>query len=149
MPPPTSYSSVERISPRSISDAFAVVPPMSKVMMLACPARPPKRAAPTTPAAGPLSTTMAGFLITCSTSIVPPLDCIITSGASNPCCTRRCCRERRYVVTSGPTYAFTTVVLVRSYSRISGNTSLDIETKHSGSAAENRSPMRRSCRGFT
>ena len=62
-----------------MSDAFAVVPPMSRVMTLSNPARAAKCRAPMTPAAGPHSTMRAGFSATASASRMPPLDCITIS----------------------------------------------------------------------
>ena len=53
MPPPTSYSA-DRVSwPSSISEVFAVVPPMSSVMTFGSPSRRLTSRAPVTPAAGP------------------------------------------------------------------------------------------------
>ena len=53
MPPPTEYSRVRVYSPFSMSEALAVVPPMSKLMAFSTPERRTTARAPTTPAAGP------------------------------------------------------------------------------------------------
>ena len=50
---PTSYSWLRESAPSSISDAFAVVPPMSKLITFSCPSARASAAAATTPAAGP------------------------------------------------------------------------------------------------
>ena len=84
MPPPTSYSSVRDNRPPSMSEALAVVPPMSRVMMFSQPIRLPTWAAPMTPAAGPHSTISAGLDIAVAASIMPPLDCIIMSRPGIP-----------------------------------------------------------------
>ena len=84
IPPPTSYSSAKVTRPCSMSEAFAVVPPMSSVIALSNPARAAKCRAPTTPAAGPHSTMRAGFSATASASRMPPLDCITISRPPMP-----------------------------------------------------------------
>ncbi len=60
MPPPTWYSAARVTWPPSISDAFAVVPPMSKLIRWVSPMRPASAWAPITPAAGPDSMTLTG-----------------------------------------------------------------------------------------
>ena len=73
-PPPTSYSAVTVISPPAIRLAFAVVPPMSNEIKFAIPSCAPASCAATTPAAGPLSTAIAGMRSASATSNMPPLD---------------------------------------------------------------------------
>src|SRR6185436_12810536 len=73
-PPPTSYSAVVLISPRSMRLALAVVPPMSKEMMFSSPRWRPTSAAAITPAAGPDSTAIAGMLRPSLTPKTPPLE---------------------------------------------------------------------------
>ena len=51
-PPPTSYSADSAIAPRSMIDAFAVVPPMSKLTRFSSPVARPAAAAAIAPAAG-------------------------------------------------------------------------------------------------
>ena len=51
--PPTSYSRPREMAPFSISDAFAVVPPMSNAIAFSIPSRLAMPRAATTPAAGP------------------------------------------------------------------------------------------------
>ena len=58
--PPTSYSRPRETAPLSISDAFAVVPPMSKAIAFAYPSRRAIPSAATTPAAGPDSRASTG-----------------------------------------------------------------------------------------
>ena len=50
---PTSYSRLRETRPSSISDAFAVVPPMSKAIAFSIPSACASASAATTPAAGP------------------------------------------------------------------------------------------------
>ena len=58
--PPTSYSRPREMAPSSISDAFAVVPPMSNASRLSMPSCCPMPRAATTPAAGPDSSAKTG-----------------------------------------------------------------------------------------
>ena len=84
MPPPTEYSRVRVYSPRSMREALAVVPPMSKLIRSA---RPDCRAiarAPTTPAAGPDSTMLTGFAAASAAGVRPPFDCMMSRGARTP-----------------------------------------------------------------
>ena len=84
-PPPTSYSAVSAISPPTITLAFAVVPPMSKLIRFGRPSCRPARAAAITPAAGPDSTTIAGMRRAWVTSRTPPEEPMTCSfGNPNP-----------------------------------------------------------------
>ena len=58
--PPTSYSRPREMAPFSISDALAVVPPMSKAITFSIPSRCAIPSAATTPAAGPDSSANTG-----------------------------------------------------------------------------------------
>ena len=71
--PPTSYSDVVLIRPRSIRLALAVVPPMSNESTWSRPSRRPTSAAAMTPAAGPDSTAIAGMRRPSATVKTPPL----------------------------------------------------------------------------
>ena len=82
--PPTSYSRPRETAPFSISDAFAVVPPMSKVIAFANPSRRAIPSAATTPAAGPDSSASTGRSFASSAVMTPPEDCMIVSGAAMP-----------------------------------------------------------------
>ena len=84
MPAPTSYSVVVAGSPPSTIAALAVVPPMSKEITLSSPAARATAAQAITPAAGPDSTMHAGREAVADADIVPPLDCMICSGARTP-----------------------------------------------------------------
>ena len=79
--PPTSYSRPRAMTPCSISDALAVVPPMSKAIALSIPSRCEIPSAATTPAAGPDSSANTGRSFESSAVITPPEDCMIESGA--------------------------------------------------------------------
>ena len=84
MPAPISCSVVQLRLPPSMSDALAVVPPMSKLITLAKPTRSPTRCAATTPAAGPDSTMRTGDSAALSKDMTPPLDCMMRKGAAIP-----------------------------------------------------------------
>ena len=84
MPPPTWYSSVRESAPRSMIAAFAVVPPMSKVMTFSRPIARASAWAPTTPPAGPDSTMCIGLAAAAAAVIRPPFDCMIRSGPRTP-----------------------------------------------------------------
>ena len=75
-----------------------------------------------TPAAGPDSMTYAGRSAAALLAMTPPLDCMISSGASKCSPSSLDRSASRYEATIGRTYAFRTVVLVRSYSRMTGKT---------------------------
>ena len=81
--PPTSYSRPREMEPFSISDALAVVPPMSKAIAFSIPSRLAMPSAATTPAAGPDSSAKTGRSLASSEVITPPDDCMIASGASS------------------------------------------------------------------
>src|ERR1700758_1965737 len=83
-PPPTEYSRARLSSPFSISEALAVVPPMSNEIALAMPICRISAWTPTTPAAGPLSMMFIGVSAAALAVVKPPFDCISRSGASTP-----------------------------------------------------------------
>ena len=62
--------------PRSMSEHFAVVPPMSRAMMFWSPISAPSRAAPQTPEAGPDSIIVIGVRAAAWRESMPPLDCM-------------------------------------------------------------------------
>ena len=84
-------------------------------------------AAPTTPPAGPESTVRTGSRAADVSAVIPPLDCI-KKMLLFPLleCARRA-KFSKYFCTTGCRYAFTTTVLVRSYSRNSGKISWETE----------------------
>src|SRR6516164_3879494 len=75
-PPPTEYSSARLSSPSSISEALAVVPPMSNEIAFAMPICRMSAWTPTTPAAGPLSMMFIGVTAAALAVVRPPFDCI-------------------------------------------------------------------------
>ncbi len=79
---PTSYSWLRETRPSSISDAFAVVPPMSNAIALSCPSARASARAATTPAAGPDSSAYTGRSAASVADMTPPDDCMIVSSAS-------------------------------------------------------------------
>ncbi len=83
-PPPTAYSCARLTSPPSISEALAVVPPMSNAIASAMPSWRASARTPTTPAAGPDSTMWIGFSAADWAVVKPPFDCISKSGAPMP-----------------------------------------------------------------
>jgi hypothetical protein len=76
---PTSYSRLRETRPPSISDAFAVVPPMSNVITLSMPSARASERAAITPAAGPDSSANTGRAAASAAVITPPEDCMIVS----------------------------------------------------------------------
>ena len=67
-----------------LAAAFAVVPPMSKLMMLVSPTCRADQAAASTPAAGPDSRQKTGRDAASCAGVRPPADCMISSGAATP-----------------------------------------------------------------
>ena len=101
--PPTSYSRPREMAPSSISDAFAVVPPMSKASRLSTPSCCPIPRAATTPAAGPDSSAKTGRSFASSAVMTPPDDCMIWSGPSSPIPSRPVRIRSMYDAISGRT----------------------------------------------
>jgi hypothetical protein len=88
MPAPTEYSAARVTSPSSTIDAFAVVPPMSKVTVFgSCFAR-ARTCAPTTPPAGPDSMMFIGRSAAAASVVRPPFDCISSTRAGTPAASR-------------------------------------------------------------
>ena len=146
--PPTSYSRPREIAPCSISDALAVVPPMSNAIAFSIPSRFAIPSAATTPAAGPDSSANTGRSFASSDVITPPDDCMIASGApSSPIPSSPVRIRSMYDDIKGRTYAFTTVVAVLSYSRCSRRISLESEIVAPGSSSARIAPARCSCSG--
>ena len=87
--------------------------------------------------------------------MLPPDDCMTRSreavafpfGTTFGCPPKASSNRPRYDDISGPTYAFTATVLVRSYSRYWGSTRLDTERKGVGSSRESSSSKSTSCAG--
>src|SRR5690606_16277831 len=92
----------------------------------------PKRsaicAAKIAPPAGPDSTKRTGNSAAVSTEIIPPPECIIKTSHTAPCFFNSSTKRARYDLMSGLTYAFAHTVLKRSYSRICGDTSEEMDT---------------------
>ena len=84
MPAPTAYSCARVTSPFSTIEAFAVVPPMSKVMIFCSFLARATACAPTTPPAGPDSTMFIGFAAAAMSVVSPPFDCISSRRAGIP-----------------------------------------------------------------
>ena len=84
MPARNSYSWVRASSPRWISAAEAVVPPMSKATRFASPTARPSRSAPTAPEDRPDEMKKTGFSRATAAAESPPLEFPIRSGARTP-----------------------------------------------------------------
>src|SRR5690606_36002416 len=84
IPAPTSYSVVRAGSPSSIRAALAVVPPISKLIMLGSLLPETRRAQAITPAAGPDSTSDAARFTAELRRMMPPPECIISIGQLIP-----------------------------------------------------------------
>ncbi len=88
--------------------------------------------ADSTPPAGPDSSSSIGVSAAASPEVNPPLETMMRSGASGARSFTRWSSRRRYSATSGCTYAFATVVDMRSYSRISRAIPDEIDTASCG-----------------
>ena len=84
MPAPTAYSWARATSPCSTIEALAVVPPMSKVMILSRSLARASAWAPTTPPAGPDSMMFIGRSAAAPSVVRPPFDCISSRRAGMP-----------------------------------------------------------------
>src|SRR5438477_78806 len=104
------------------------VPPMSTEMKLSTPTSPATRHAPITPPAGPDASVAIGRADTEGAAAIPPLDCMTSRGRLNPLSASRSTSRLRYRRTTGPIYALTTVVEVRSNSGAAGWISWDSDT---------------------
>ena len=100
-------------------------------------------AAPTTPPAGPESTVRTGSRRRSRAPTRPPFDCITRTPPRHDGCRR----AQTCSVMSGPTYAFTTVVETRSYSRYSRRSRCDAVTWSRAVRARARAAPRGAARG--
>ncbi len=107
---------------------------MSKESRWSTPASAPRVAAARAPAAGPDSSSRMGKRVAVSTVAIPPDDSITKKDPSNPRSERRSSSPDRYCSARGWTYTLAMVVEARSYSRISGATSEEMETRIPGAA---------------
>ena len=98
---PISYSPDLCGSPSSITAAFVVVPPMSKVSRFGVDSFFERCSAPETPATGPDSSENTGRSPARCDVIIPPLDCITSIGASIPIAETLSRSDRRYVFITG------------------------------------------------
>ena len=141
MPPASTSGSPSRISPTS-----ALVPPISILSARSKPAMRATNAAPATPPAGPDSASDAAERAASVASAMPPPD-PTTPGEGKPSAFSRSASRRRYAPTPGRAYASQHVVAVRSYSRISGRTSLEQTTSTPGRRRAIAAASRCSCDG--
>ena len=88
MPAPTEYSAARVTAPSSTIAAFAVVPPMSKVMIFGSAFARASACAPTTPPAGPDSMMFIGRSIAAPSVLRPPFDCMSSTRAGMPVSSR-------------------------------------------------------------
>src|SRR5437879_6652657 len=136
--------------PSRIKHTSYDVPPISTEMKSFTPATPAVSHAPITPPAGPLASVAIGRDATDGAAAIPPEDCITSSGCLNPPSFSLSINRVRYRFTTGPIYAFTNVVEVRSNSGADGFTSYDSETiSTSGYSSLMILPTRCSCSGLT
>ena len=84
MPAPTEYSCARATSPSSTIAAFAVVPPMSNVMIFGSRLARASACAPTTPPAGPDSMMCIGSAAAAASVVRPPFDCMRSTRARTP-----------------------------------------------------------------
>ena len=100
---------------------------MSKASATGAPSARATSAAATTPPAGPDSTVRDAWEAASPRGSRPPFDCMMP-GAGRPATRARRPSAPRYSASTGVRYASSTVVAIRSYSRISGSTSDDTDT---------------------
>ncbi len=145
---PTFVSRVISGRPDTQTATSVDVPPMSNVRMRSNPAWDATNDAPLTPPAGPDSTVCTGFLHADSRLISPPSERTTWIGARTSAAASPSRTFVRYFSSTGATYAFISVVTVRSYSRNSGSISDEIDTGRSGATAAAISATTRSWRPF-
>ena len=95
MPAPTEYSCARVTSPSSTIAAFAVVPPMSKLMIFGRLLARASACAPTTPPAGPDSMIWTGRSTAAASVVRPPFDCMSSTRARTPASSRPLRSARR------------------------------------------------------
>ncbi len=100
--------------PSLTSAASKLVPPMSIVMQSRTPCGASCQRPAVGPEAGPERSESAARSATSAGAATPPFDCMISSTPSKSRSASRAVSASRYRVMIGPTYAFSTVVEVRS-----------------------------------
>ena len=123
-----------------------LVPPMSNVTIRSASTSVPSWRPKMTPAAGPESSVWLGKRLPTSIRISPPCDCITYfCGVATPTASSWSSSAARYVSMIGPTYASSTVVAMRGYSRIVGRISLESETRSCGATSRMIAAVSFSC----
>ena len=120
--PPIVRSAAGSGRPSTTRHTSVLVPPMSNVTASGKPAATAAAAPARTPPAGPDRRSAAGSSAASTAGSKPAAE-VMTSTSSAIGSS-----AARYVRQTGRRYALTTVVTVRSYSRNSGDTSLDVVT---------------------
>jgi len=121
------------VSCRSLISAQSnEVPPISAVTTSLSPSRSASDRAPTTPPTGPELISSMGSPRASSGDSRPPTDCISAGRTAQPSSDSLASRAPTYSATPLDVKALNTVVTSRSYSRATGNTSLEMETNSSG-----------------
>jgi hypothetical protein len=134
--------------PSTTTETSNDVPPMSQVMRWSMPVAAPTSTDAATPAAGPESARPSGWRRASATVIDPPAELTSSSGTGSP--RRASSASRSSMPPSAPdTYAFNTVWVVRSYSRIVGWRSDPATTARSGATSRTAITDAASCAGFT
>jgi hypothetical protein len=135
-------------SPSTTRPTSKLVPPTSVVITFGKPSACPSAAAPTTPPAGPDATSLIACPFAFAVDVTPPEDCM-TSGARRRPQPASCSSSAEIARSVVPLrYAFSIVVAPRSYSLITGATSLEAETRSSGYSLRIRSATARSWLGL-
>jgi hypothetical protein len=107
---------------------LAVVPPMSKHSRRSTPRRSANQLPARAPAAGPDSTNRIGDCAASSAATTPPLESIISTEPPKPSAASHFCSSSRYGPITGIVAALHAVVIMRGYSRICGEMSLEMHT---------------------
>ena len=125
---PTDVSRLCSATPFLTKETSVEVPPISNVIKFSKPACLAIHIAPDTPPAGPLIRRFTGESDDAFDDASPPSDLRILSFTFFILLLRPFCKFLTYSATFGLTYEFATVVIVLSYSCISGTTSDESET---------------------
>ena len=115
-------------SPSMMRHDLAVVPPMSKHSRRRSPSRLANHDPASAPAAGPDSTSRIGDWAASSAATTPPFDSIISTDPPKPSAASHFCSSSRYGPITGIVAALQAVVIIRGYSRICGEMSLEMHT---------------------
>ncbi len=144
----TSPCMTTLMRPLRTTETSKLVPPMSTPMRLSSPRILLSSAQAALPPDGPESRRRTGSSAAVLAAHTPPFDCTRSNRGPNPSACIRCVSFSRYPAMTGISSALSTVVDVRSYSRISALNALEHDTLSAGRVFARYSAMRCSCSGL-